>query len=332
MGQQQSTNPKDRFGRMKPDPTAIPSAAIIHEALAMMNGSEKYGPYNWREKTVSARVYLAAANRHILAWLDGEEVASDSGIHHLGHARASLGILLDAQATGNLVDDRPVPGPAPLLLEQFTRRSGTFVINATDQAKVDAASDGALVPVTGLIQGKGPDLHPKQEWSPQDCHIIGLGAGGQDGSLARCPPRVYIAGPMRGLPLFNFPAFDTARDLAIAKGFNPTSPADMDRDSGFHEDNSPEAAHGAEAARDFAKRDCDALIGFRAEDGDAIALLPGWEKSTGAVAEFFLARWLGLRILDARTMEPFKQGAIRVTQLQAIVKSIWQTIFGSELR
>jgi hypothetical protein len=306
---EESTNPKDRFGRMKPDPTAIPSAAIIHEALAMMNGSEKYGPYNWREKTVSARVYLAAANRHILAWLDGEEVASDSGIHHLGHARASLGILLDAQATGTLVDDRPFPGPAAALLEQFTRRrSGT-----------------------GLIQGKGPDLHPKQEWSPQDHHLTGLGTNGQDGNPARRKPRVYIAGPMRGYPKFNFPAFDAARDLAIREGFNPTSPADMDRDSGFHEDNPSEAAHGVEAARVFAKRDCDALIGMRAEDGDAIALLPGWEKSTGAVTEFFLARWLGLRILDARTMQSFKLGALRVAQLQAVVKSIWRTIFGREL-
>jgi hypothetical protein len=43
----------------------------------------------------------------LFAWFDGEEVASDSGVHHLGHAMACLAILLDAQETGNLVDDRP---------------------------------------------------------------------------------------------------------------------------------------------------------------------------------------------------------------------------------
>jgi hypothetical protein len=29
-------------------------------------------------------------------------------VRHLGHAKACLGILLDAEATGNLIDDRPL--------------------------------------------------------------------------------------------------------------------------------------------------------------------------------------------------------------------------------
>jgi len=45
--------------------------------------------------------------------------------------------------------------------------------------------------------------------------------------------RVYVAGKMRGLPLFNFPAFDAARDRLSGLGFDVVSPADIDRACGF---------------------------------------------------------------------------------------------------
>lgn len=102
------TNPKDLLGAKKPDFTKIPSVALAHESLAMMDGAGKYGPYNWRDNKVQAMIYVAACMRHLTAWMEGEEEAEDSGCHHLGHARACLGILLDAQETGNLIDDRPV--------------------------------------------------------------------------------------------------------------------------------------------------------------------------------------------------------------------------------
>lgn len=121
-------------------------------------------------------------------------------------------------------------------------------------------------------------------------------------------PKVYIAGPMRGIPLFNFPAFDAARDLAKAKGWDPISPADIDRDSGFHENDPNADVYTPEVNRTFAGRDVAAILSLRGEEGDALALLPGWEGSTGALAELALAKWVKLRILDARTMEPFEPG------------------------
>lgn len=45
--------------------------------------------------------------------------------------------------------------------------------------------------------------------------------------------RVYIAGRMRSVPWFNFPAFDAARDRLAELGLEPLSPADMDRLNGF---------------------------------------------------------------------------------------------------
>lgn len=116
------TNPKDLLGVRKPRLHLIPAAALLHEAKAMGNGSDKYGPYNWRKKKVKATIYVDATLRHLLAWLDGEEIAEDSGVHHLGHARACLGILLDAMESGNLVDDRPTAGPAAQIITRLTTR------------------------------------------------------------------------------------------------------------------------------------------------------------------------------------------------------------------
>lgn len=45
--------------------------------------------------------------------------------------------------------------------------------------------------------------------------------------------KVYIAGKMRGVPYFNFPAFDKARNRLSNLGLTPLSPADMDRAAGF---------------------------------------------------------------------------------------------------
>jgi len=104
-------NPKDLMGSTKVDMTVIPPTALPHLAFAMMDGAYKYGPYNWRIVPVQARTYVSAAMRHLLDWLDGEEYASDSLAHHLGHAMACCAILLDAQAQSMLVDDRPVQVP-----------------------------------------------------------------------------------------------------------------------------------------------------------------------------------------------------------------------------
>lgn len=116
------TNPKDLIGITKPNLFLVPPAAQLYLALAMGDGAVKYGPYNWREKNVKASIYIAACQRHLLAYLDGEECASDSGRPHLAHALACLAIIVDAKETGNLVDDRPKPGAASALIEKYTKK------------------------------------------------------------------------------------------------------------------------------------------------------------------------------------------------------------------
>jgi hypothetical protein len=115
-------NPKDRVGQTKPPLHLIPPAAEILEAMVMALGAKKYGPFNWRESKIKASVYVAAAKRHLAQWVDGQDDDAESGVSHLAHARACLGILLDALATGHLVDDRPPPGAAHALIERHTVR------------------------------------------------------------------------------------------------------------------------------------------------------------------------------------------------------------------
>lgn len=100
-------NPKDLFGARKVSLSKLPAVAVAHAAHAMMDGAGKYGAYNWRDKKVIASIYADAAKRHIDNWFEGQRAAKDSEVHHLGHAMACMAILLDAEATGNLIDDRP---------------------------------------------------------------------------------------------------------------------------------------------------------------------------------------------------------------------------------
>lgn len=126
-------NPKDLLGESKPDLSLIPPAAMLHEAMAMELGARKYGLYNFRVTPVEARTYVAAAMRHITAWLDGEEYCSDTllgepidadqagMVHNLGAAKAGLGILLDCLERKTLVDNRPPKGNASEVQERMKR-------------------------------------------------------------------------------------------------------------------------------------------------------------------------------------------------------------------
>ena len=108
--------------------------------------------------------------------------------------------------------------------------------------------------------------------------------------------RVYLAGPMRGLPQFNFPAFDTGKATLEALGHEVFNPADRDRDiAGFD----PTVLTGNEDLADMGFSLRDALAAdteYISLHADAVALLPGWQKSSGVAAEVALAHALGLPV------------------------------------
>ncbi|TXR49902.1 dATP/dGTP diphosphohydrolase domain-containing protein [Phyllobacterium endophyticum] len=113
-------NPKTAVGLTKPSMANVPTTALLHLMRAMADGARKYGRMNWREKTVTASIYYDAAFRHMAAWYDGEEDATDSKVHHLGHAMACFAIILDAAAHGKLNDDRQGRAVFSEMVAKFT--------------------------------------------------------------------------------------------------------------------------------------------------------------------------------------------------------------------
>lgn len=102
--------------------------------------------------------------------------------------------------------------------------------------------------------------------------------------------KVYLAGPMTGIPEFNFPAFDEAAATLRSHGYVVISPAEMDRADGFNEKG--KTGHEplrADQRRRFARNDIAALL-----EVDAVFVLPGWENSTGAQNETRIAAMLGV--------------------------------------
>ena len=115
------SDPKKVYGEKKPPLDATPPVGIFTMAMAMEDGADKYGPMNYRENKICAKTYYNAAMRHWMAWWDGEDLADDSGVHHLGHAMACACIILDAQASGTLIDDRPPKGALAKWLKGHTK-------------------------------------------------------------------------------------------------------------------------------------------------------------------------------------------------------------------
>lgn len=107
-------NPKDAIGTNKLPLHLWPVTASTLGSLALLEGALKYGRTNWRESGVRASIYYDAAVRHLSKWFEGEEQDPDSGLPHLAHALASIAIVVDAKATGKLVDDRQYRGSGVL--------------------------------------------------------------------------------------------------------------------------------------------------------------------------------------------------------------------------
>lgn len=112
--------------------------------------------------------------------------------------------------------------------------------------------------------------------------------------------KVYIAGPMRGIPLFNFPAFHTAADKLRSLGHEVFSPAERDNER-HGQDISAGNLEGCEdkaaAEHGFNLREALAEdLDYICRHADAVLMLNGWERSKGATAERAAALALGLKV------------------------------------
>lgn len=107
--------------------------------------------------------------------------------------------------------------------------------------------------------------------------------------------KVYLAGPMRGLPEFNFSSFDKAAARLRALGYEVFSPAENDRANGFD----PTGMTGNEPVTVGPKLADD--LDYVCRTADAIVVLDGWDTSPGVNAEIAAARALGKPVYTLET-------------------------------
>lgn len=77
----------------KPRMDLIPSEVMIELAKVLTFGLNKgYKEESWKD--VESYRYIAALYRHMTAWRLGEQVDTESKIHHLSHALCNVAFLL----------------------------------------------------------------------------------------------------------------------------------------------------------------------------------------------------------------------------------------------
>jgi nucleoside 2-deoxyribosyltransferase len=97
--------------------------------------------------------------------------------------------------------------------------------------------------------------------------------------MTAVPQRLYLAGPMSGVPAHNSPLFNRVAALLRARGHQVFNPAE-----------NPDG--GRRQSRAFYMRlDIPALLG-----SEAVVVLPDWQRSRGATLEVWLALDLGMPI------------------------------------
>lgn len=108
--------------------------------------------------------------------------------------------------------------------------------------------------------------------------------------------KIYIAGPMTGYPEFNFPAFFAAADKFKAAGWTVFNPAQKDEEdgvvggAGWDDGDDQKLVASGWDFKDAFLWDVTKVI-----EADAIFVLKGFEKSSGATAEVAVAKAIKAR-------------------------------------
>lgn len=110
--------------------------------------------------------------------------------------------------------------------------------------------------------------------------------------------KVYISGPMSGLPKDNFPAFDAVAQRLRAMGLVVLNPTELN----------PGVARPPDDASPEVKKaywcKCICVDTRAVTECDAIVLLPGWQYSSGAQSELTTAFDCGKQIVMLETLIP----------------------------
>lgn len=89
----------------KPRMDLLDPEALIQIAKVMTYGAKKYTAHNWRGGISWSRV-IAAAIRHLFAFMSGEDLDPETGLSHLAHLGCCVMFLLNFTKTHPELDDR----------------------------------------------------------------------------------------------------------------------------------------------------------------------------------------------------------------------------------
>lgn len=102
--------------------------------------------------------------------------------------------------------------------------------------------------------------------------------------------KIYIAGPMSGFDLFNFPKFFAVEAMLKADGWTVFNPANKDGEDGVVNHSSyTKGDWEALMKSGWSFRDAYTWDTARVIEANAIYMIKGWEKSPGAVGEHSVA-------------------------------------------
>ena len=260
---------RDR-GDLKPRPDLISPHANIREGMIFALGAEKYEGRNW-EKGMPISECLASAQRHIEDWKLGL-----TNEDHIAMARWNIGAIIHYEEEIKASRLPAELADMPHYVKQAAKEVGGAMIRNAPKSAIVVDEIGKPVLFAGKEIIYDTTVEPAAE-----------------------PKHYYVAGPMRGYDLCNFPLFDRVTEVARAQGLDITSPAELDRDHGIDPVANPNSIDDVFTAdpnlvQTLAQRDCGVILNLEKDRGDGLILLPLWNDSTGARAEVALALWLGL--------------------------------------
>jgi hypothetical protein len=101
-----------KFDTEKPRVELLPKDVLLEVATILTFGAKKYSDWNWTLGFHWSRLY-GAAERHMFAFEQGENLDPESGRPHLAHALCCLMFLLSHQLHDMGTDDRHVFATKP---------------------------------------------------------------------------------------------------------------------------------------------------------------------------------------------------------------------------